>query len=380
MRCGYKAPPNSSFKGIMSSDSIVEYLGYTGRDEAKDSERELEINEAGYFAYNASHHEGDTRSNIGVLDSEEKRNEFIELISKNFRNKGDLAWENVLSIQDFQEAEKFGLYKVEDWEAALNKALPKFFRYAGFDPDNIIYWWDYHVNKSHPHVHIVWMEKEKTVTDGYLPPRYLKALKRYTALELEARQRLCEKIDTTYQEFFKNKDLQFKELLVNVDQYLKDNKRIDIDHLYKILPRTGRLQYNSYAMKDYKPLIDRIIDNIIQQDKNVNDSYNTWMKNIDLLADNMNEIQGSNIESFKKAELDKLYTRIGNKILQQYKAKPVCDIDKNNKQRYRASSRVSKNFTKKILGAYCMEVINEQNAEMEESLREFLRINGLEMN
>lgn len=392
-KCGFSAPKNSSFKGTMTTDSLMEYSEYTGREEAKENDKHLETNESGYFGYTVSHHAGCTRSSIGLLDSKEKIKEFRKEIELCFHNKGDLAWENVLSIADFSEAEKYGLFTIEDWEIALNKALPKFFKYAGFKEDNTVWWWDYHINKFHPHVHIIWTEKVKLHKDGYLPPRYLKALKRYTALELMARKELLDQIDTTYNEFFKNKDLQLKEIITNIDNYLQNNIDQDIRDLYQVLPRQGRLQYNSYNMKDYKPLIDKIIQRILDI-PDVKVDYDNWLATLDQLKENMNKINASDIDSFKEAELKKLYTRIGNRILKTYRTTEFStnnpflengnmEDEKISKNKFRFSGKINKYYRKssytKILGVYCMDVIAEQKREMEESLYEFLQTNDLEI-
>lgn len=392
-KCGFSAPKNSSFKGTMTTDSLMEYSEYTGREEAKENDKHLETNESGYFGYTVSHHAGCTRSSIGLLDSKEKIKEFRKEIELCFHNKGDLAWENVLSIADFSEAEKYGLFTIEDWEIALNKALPKFFKYAGFKEDNTVWWWDYHINKFHPHVHIIWTEKVKLHKDGYLPPRYLKALKRYTALELMARKELLDQIDTTYNEFFKNKDLQLKEIITNIDNYLQNNIDQDIKDLYQVLPRQGRLQYNSYNMKDYKPLIDKIIQRILDI-PDVKVDYDNWLATLDQLKENMNKINASDIDSFKEAELKKLYTRIGNRILKTYRTTEFStnnpfhengnkEDEKISKNKFKFSGKINKYYRKssytKILGVYCMDVIAEQKREMEESLYEFLQTNDLEI-
>ena len=392
-KCGFSAPKNSSFKGTMTTDSLIEYSEYTGREEAKENDKHLEANESGYFGYTVSHHAGCTRSSIGLLDSKEKIKEFRKEIELCFHSKGDLAWENVLSIADFSEAEKYGLFTIEDWEIALNKALPKFFKYAGFKEDNTVWWWDYHINKFHPHVHIIWTEKVKLHKEGYLPPRYLKALKRYTALELMARKELLDQIDTTYNEFFKNKDLEFKEIITNIDNYLQNHIDQDIRDLYQILPRQGRLQYNSYNMKDYKPIIDKIIQRILDIPE-VKVDYDSWLTTLDQLKENMNKINASDIDSFKEAELKKLYTRIGNRILKTYRTTEFSadksfhengnkEDEKRIQNKFRFYSKINKYYRKssytKILGVYCMDVIAEQKREMEESLYEFLQTNDLEI-
>ncbi len=383
--CGKPAPKNSRFKGIMKGETLSEYSDYTGRDEAKENEQELEKHN-GYFKYTQSHHLSKTRTSEGILDTEEKTKNFQKMIKTYFRNDGDLAWENVLSIADDKEAERIGLYTIEDWENVLNKALPKFFKYAGFEPDNMFWWWDLHVNKFHPHVHIIFMEKNKTKTQGYLPPKQLQALKRYTALEFEARKKLCEKIDTNYNDFFKKKDIKMQSILKQVDTYLSQDIQKDILTFYKTLPKSGRLQYNSYHMRNHKKQLDKIIEKLITSNDEIKIAYDDWMNDIDLLEDNINEIQNSQISTFKESEMNKLYTRIGNRILRNYKTYYSYNHIHNNIsvkknpifQRY-PNNYNSYSNSNQVLGAYCMSIIHKQQQEMEESLREFLRINGLEM-
>ena len=66
---GYKPPSNSRMKKEVSMDSISGYFEYTGRDEAKDVEKDVEENETGYFGYTGSHTVG-TSSSMGVLNTQ----------------------------------------------------------------------------------------------------------------------------------------------------------------------------------------------------------------------------------------------------------------------------------------------------------------------
>lgn len=373
--CGSPPPENSSFKDKMSADSLSGYSNYTGREDAKDDNKKLDV-ENGYFSYTSSHHFSATRTSEGIIENNKDRINFQKKIRKYFHNDGDLAWENVLSIADFEEAHRLGLNTIEDWENVLNKALPKFFKYAGFDLDNTLWWWDLHVNKFHPHVHVIWMEKErKTKTEGYLPPKYLMALKRYTAIELEARESLCKKIECEYNDFFRKKDLKMQQILTKTDVILSGKIPKDIQNLYRILPKSGRLQYNSYHMRNYKKIIDEIINNLITSNPEVKAAYDKWLKEIDLLENNLNNMQNSNISSFKDAELQKLYTKMGNKILKYYKNSSM----KKDNQTKNINSYSKSNINNAILGAYCISLIHKQQHQMEKSIQEFLKINNLEI-
>lgn len=378
-KCGSPPPENSSFKDKMSADSLAGYSNYTGREDAKDTDKKMNVDE-GYFSYTSSHHLSSTRTSEGIIYTKDDRTAFQKKIHKYFKNDGDLAWENVMSIADFEEAHRLGLNTIEDWETVLNKALPKFFKYAGFDTDNLLWWWDLHVNKFHPHVHIIWMEKDKkTKKDGYLPPKYIKALKRFTAIELEARQSLCKKIECQYAEFFKQKDLKMEKILEKTSIVLSGKINQDIQNLYKILPKTGRLQYNSYHMKDYRNTIDTIIFNLINSNQDIRKLYNDWLQEIDLLENNLNGVQNSPISSFKEAELQKLYTKMGNKILRNYKYSQISKNNNFNNSNKRYNYKTSNINNNTVLGVYCMSLIKKQQQQLEKSIHEFLSNNNLEI-
>lgn len=83
---GYKPPSNSRMKKEVSMDSISGYFEYTGRDEAKDVEKDVEENETGYFGYTGSHTVG-TSSSMGVLNTREDRKKFKKEIKKYFNKK-----------------------------------------------------------------------------------------------------------------------------------------------------------------------------------------------------------------------------------------------------------------------------------------------------
>ena len=95
--------------------------------------------------------------------------------------------------------------------------------------------------------------------------------------------------------------------------------------LYKVLPKTGRLQYNSINMKEYQPIIKSIIDDLINSDEKLSQQFHQYMKKLDMLQEVMEE-QGGDISSIKEAELNKFYERVGNYILQIIKKANILII------------------------------------------------------
>ncbi len=67
-------------------------------------------------------------------------------------------------------------------------------------------------------------------------------------------------------------------------------------------------------MKKFKPVIDRIIDEIIFNSPDLKKQYDLLIERIDVLEGIMNE-ESDGISTLKEAELNKLHERIGNYIL-----------------------------------------------------------------
>ncbi|MFQ7011307.1 MAG: relaxase MobL [Clostridia bacterium] len=86
------------------------------------------------------------------------------------------------------------------------------------------------------------------------------------------------------------------------------------------LPKKGRLSYNSKNMKPYRRQLNLIIRSLLQ-DEEIRPAYEEWLGKVEMLDDLQNTLANEKISHFKKTELDKLYTRIGNMILGHAKYK-----------------------------------------------------------
>ena len=162
---GYKPPSNSRMKKEVSMDSISGYFEYTGRDEAKDVEKDVEENETGYFGYTGSHTVG-TSSSMGVLNTREDRKKFKKEIKKYFNKKGNICWDLVISLESDEEAAKLGLETVDNWNGVMSDALLKIFKQYDLEYNNVLWWFDVHRNTEHPHIHLAFMEKHQTRFKG----------------------------------------------------------------------------------------------------------------------------------------------------------------------------------------------------------------------
>ena len=370
---GSQPPKGSRFKRTLDTGSLIGYTEYTDRDVAKGNEKKLGKRKDGYLGYTSSHHKDSTISSEGVIDSKKKREELYRKLSSAFSKKGDIFYEEIISLESHEEAERLSLGEsAKQWEPLLNEVLPKVFRHRGFDPDNMLWTADLHTNTQHPHVHLLFMEKEHTIDRGKFTKSDMKYLKRQLLSALERRQSYCDRLEASADDVFRNKDQQFRHLMSDVEQSLLDNKNIQLTELLKALPKRGRMQYASYNMKDYRPLIDNYIDHLIRTDKKAKASFEKLMETIDKLEANINDAGNEKISTLKEAEMRKIYERIGNMILQKAKDPDYKEIMTVNKRTGETQiRRYRKPLTNISISRAIVDVANAQEQEMEEALEEF---------
>lgn len=370
---GSQAPKGSRFKGTLDTGSLIGYTQYTDRDDAKGNEKNLGKRKDGYLGYTSSHHKDATISSEGVIDSKKKREELYKKMEKAFSKKGDIFYEEIISLESHEEAERLSLgQSAKQWEPLLNEVLPKVFRHKGFDPKNMLWTADLHTNTQHPHVHLLFMEKEHTMDRAKFTQSDMKYLKRQLLSALERRQAYCDRLEASVDDVFKKKNQQFRHLMSDVEESLLNNKNIQLTELLKALPKRGRMQYNSYNMKDYRPLIDNYIDHLIRTDKNAKASFSKLMETLDRLEANINDAGNEKISTLKEAEIRKIYERIGNMILQKAKDPDYKEIKIVNKRTGETQvRRYRQPLTNISISRAIADVANAQEQEMEEALDEF---------
>lgn len=362
---GCKPPSNSRMKKEISLDSISGYFEYTGREEAKDVEKEVEVNESGYFGYTGSHSVG-TSSSMGMLNTREDRKKFKKEIKKYFYKKGNICWDLVISLESDEEAAKLGFETVDNWNSVMSDVLPKIFKQYDLEYNNVLWWFDVHRNTEHPHVHLAFIEKHQTRFKGKISKAKLENVKRSIYTCIVARQKLAEKTGYDYKEYFKLKDWEFNQLMTLVKG--KDLSKLKtLNQLLDALPKTGRLQYNSYNMKEYKPAIDRIIDEIIFNSPDLKKQYDLLIERIDALEEIMNE-ESAGISTLKEAELNKLHERIGNYIIKNYKKTEKIKIKRETKV-----IRKVKYLNEKRLEGFIYSVALEQQNSINKSIEKYYK-------
>ena len=120
-------------------------------------------------------------------------------------------------------------------------------------------------------------------------------------------------------------------------------------------------------MKDFKPVIDEIIDEIIFNSPDLKKQYDILLERIDVLEGIMND-ESAGISTLKEAELNKLHERIGNHILKNYKKTEKVKVKKETK-----TIRKVRYLNEKRLEGFIYSVALEQQNSINKSIDEYYK-------
>lgn len=317
-------------KGNVTTESLVGYSRYTSREDANDKANDsLDVTPGGYYKY-TSERQGATLtfSHEGWIDSKDKMTTFRNYIASIWQDEDRLAWLPVQSYKDYMTASQYGLFKEEDYAQITKNSLNRFFKLVDLEPDNMVWWMNYHNNKNHPHVHVAFLEKVPTRDKGIFTENELKQYKRFLLTEMKERERMILGTDVAFTNHMKllqsNKQVlqnRGKEIISNREEF-EINKRIL--ELFAKLPEKGRLQYGSSHMIPYRDELNEIVDLVLNHTK-VRDEYENLMIEFQSLDDAYQSALNENITNMKDSETIKIKKVIANAILSQRKATVTND-------------------------------------------------------
>ena len=116
------------------------------------------------------------------------------------------------------------------------------------------------------------------------------------------------------------KDVRINNLTsLHKDKLFKTKIEKKLEKLYKVLPKEHKLQYNSKNINKVRPQIDSIINDILSNPKVVNSYYKYIQKVHDINFQNKEYYGYSKDNNYVDNQIKKLYSKIGNDILNHYK-------------------------------------------------------------
>ena len=317
---------------------------------------------------------GDKEKSQGVFNEKGlmSKPELKELRNQ-LRETKSVIWHGVISFE-----ENFGntyCATTEKAIAMMKVEMPKFFKNAKLNPNNIVWYAGLHENTDNKHIHFSFFEKspqrikrgmEKPIfSDGHIKLEAINKAK--TSMEIRL-------LDIP-NEIYKNRQLlthQIKENLSN-GEFMRQVKI-----LIGIVPTSGRISYDSENMRVYRPQINKIISEIIKSD---NELYDTYTKFERMLSKRDTEIikiySKLNLDYSNKLSRDKcitdLYRRLGNIVIQTAK---TIRFEQQKQDRNYKSRLIQKRIERRkrqILLKHCFKLNDMVNREIVNSFQDYLK-------
>lgn len=238
-------------------------------------------------------------------------------------DESGILWSLVLSF-DPEFAVNKGLITKVDYYKLTKQFMPQFLTSMGLKLDNVTWYCSLHRNTKHPHLHINFFEHNKTISNPRIPYSCIHEMKSKIANYLIDNEKFYKLRDQEFKSI--TGDVSLKELTKIKNQKLYSDKfRSDLNKMllnfYDKLPSMGRLQFNSSNMDPYRNDLKLIIDYILMHDS-VKYSYAKYLKLLKEHQKELNSVYGSIRDPEKNYydnQLNKLYSKIGNDILRNYK-------------------------------------------------------------
>lgn len=297
----------------------------------------------------------------------------IKELRNELKQTKSVIWHGVISF-----TEEFGNTYCDTTEKAIammKVEMPKFFRNAGFTPENIKWFAGLHENTDNKHIHFSFFEKSPQrikigrttpiFSDGNIPLRAINDVK--SSIEI----RLLKLVDDVYS----NRNLlthQIKEKTLLGD-YMKHIKL-----LVGVVPIKGRISYDSENMRVYQPQINKIIRAIIKSDKEVYEKYQEFDR---ILTKRDNELMRVysqlKLDFTDKLLRDKcikdLYRRLGNIVLKNVKQIRKDQLKTERETNNRLVRKHIEKRKRQLLLKRCVQLNEMVNREIVNSFQDYLR-------
>lgn len=248
-------------------------------------------------------------------------NPLEDLKNINFKDYDGFTWNGYVSIKK-EDTYKLGLITKKDYYEYSKSIIPKLIMNAGFDINNVKWYACLHLDsKKNYNIHFYFMEIKRTkykYSDRLISRGAIKKFKSNALNYLINRDEILKLKDKLFIGVIK--EIKLNNLTsLNQNKSFKNNIEKKLTKLYKQLPKEHRLQYNSPNLKKVRPLIDSIITDILNN-PDIVDSYYKYIKKLhDIDFENKQYYGTSNDNNYVDNQIKKLYSKIGNDILSNYK-------------------------------------------------------------
>lgn len=240
------------------------------------------------------------------------------------RSTDSNIWHAVISFTE-QFGDKY-MTSYEDAMELLKSELPAFFKSAGLDPDNVVWYAGLHENTDNQHIHLGFFELEPRFTrEESKEKRY-----RYGTIGQDALNSFRIKIEERLTDAGFDLKRGRRNLMESAqdtlfhlrgwNDYERELKR-RLLALYRVLPTEGRISYGSKNMDGLRSQINEIINFIIKSNPGLKYDFETFCSDLARFDANRKRIcEDQKIEDASKymvsdKYLDDVYRRLGDKVI-----------------------------------------------------------------
>ena len=319
---------------LKMNDNISKWIKYVSKKEKADSGS---LDEKNYLLeyYDLVNKDSffDERSESFVWDEKGDVNPKLDL--SKYSNNG-FVWKFVLSFPP-EFAINNGLITKSDYFDLSKQIMPKLIMDMNLKLYNTCWYASLHRNTDNPHLHIILFEKTKTISRGLVPKYALYNMKSNIANYLIDNKEFYELRDREFSSITGGVSLKELTKVKNQKLYSDDFRRTlnkKMLSFYEIIPKQGRLQYNSKNMSIYKKELNKIIEFILSHDS-VKYNYANYLRLLEEHQRELTAIYGNTKDNINRkyynAQLNKLYSKIGNEILSNYKIYQSMDLMEREK-------------------------------------------------
>lgn len=367
----YKSPKNKKI-------GITKWMGYASQKQKADPSSIDEYNllkDYALFHDKESYLTENDETFIWNKDGDILKKDVLSKIEN--MNSSGTFWRGFLSFPpDF--AYTHGLITKSDFYSLSNNVFPSLIMDMGLDINNVEWMCTLHRDTKNPHIHFCIYEKNKTKTDPRVPLSCIHNFKSNVANYIVDYKNFYELRDKTFSNItgsISTKELnKIKSQRLFSDKYRKELNKMLLE-FYSKLPKQGRLQYNSKNMSIYKNDIDYIINYILMHDS-VKYEYANYLRLLEQHQKELNQLYGMSDSNKKRKyyndQLNRLYSKIGNEILSNYKKYQALGFMEREKQflqksindlNFKSRSDYAKDETKKNIakGLYKICILSGLN-------------------
>ena len=244
---------------LKMNDNISKWIKYVSKKEKADAGSLDEKNYLLEYYYLVNKDSFfDERSESFIWDEKGDVNPKLDL--SKYSNNG-FVWNFVLSFPP-EFAINNGLITKSDYFDLSKQIMPKLIMDMNLKLYNTCWYASLHRNTDNPHLHIIIFEKTKTVSRGLVPKYALYNMKSNIANYLIDNKEFYELRDREFSSITGGVSLKELTKVKNQKLYSDDFRRTlnkKMLSFYEIIPKQGRLQYNSNNMSIYKKELNEII-------------------------------------------------------------------------------------------------------------------------